>query len=103
MFIENYSIPPNVTIVVISHLVHRNENIYANAEEFIPERFLDNESKNKFLFGYIPFSAGPRNCIGNNLYLFNIQCHVFLLFYIPAMVHSAGWRGRLLLFYYEVD
>jgi len=52
------------TITVYPFILHRNEDIYPNAEEFIPERFLDEENKAKFIFGYLPFSAGARNCIG---------------------------------------
>jgi len=53
------------TMAIFPYVLHRNENIYLKPEEFIPERFLDEENKSKFLFGYIPFSAGARNCIGN--------------------------------------
>jgi len=53
------------TMAIFPYVLHRNENIYPKPEEFIPERFLDEENKSKFLFGYIPFSAGARNCIGN--------------------------------------
>jgi len=52
------------TIAVYPFILHRNEDIYPDAEEFIPERFLDEENKAKFQFGYLPFSAGARNCIG---------------------------------------
>lgn len=51
-------------ITVYPFILHRNEDIYPNAEEFIPERFLVEENKGKFIFGYLPFSAGARNCIG---------------------------------------
>lgn len=68
---ENYTIPPKTTAIVIPYILHRSENIYPNAEEFIPERFLEENYKDQFLFGYLPFSAGPRNCIGNgNVVLF---------------------------------
>lgn len=65
LFIEKYTIPPMTTMAIFPYILHRNENIYPKPEEFIPERFLDEENKSKFLFEYIPFSAGARNCIGN--------------------------------------
>lgn len=54
------------TVTVYPYILHRREDIYPNPEEFIPERFLDENNKAKFLFGYIPFSAGARNCIGKS-------------------------------------
>lgn len=57
------------SIIILPYILHRNDEVFPNPEEFVPERFLDEENKSKFLFGYIPFSAGPRNCIGNN-YIF---------------------------------
>uniref|UniRef100_A0A2S2PYL3 Cytochrome p450 n=1 Tax=Sipha flava TaxID=143950 RepID=A0A2S2PYL3_9HEMI len=62
--IKNYIIPPKTTIVIYPYILHRTEEIYPNPEEFIPERFLNEDNKSKFLFGYLPFSAGPRNCVG---------------------------------------
>lgn len=70
--LENYSIPPMTTMAVFPYILHRNENIFKQPEDFIPERFLDEDNKSKFLFSYIPFSAGARNCIGNLTFLFNI-------------------------------
>lgn len=66
-FSENYKIPPLSILTIYPYILHRDGNIYPNPEEFIPERFLDEDNKTKFLFGYLPFSAGSRNCIGNSL------------------------------------
>jgi len=63
--LENYSIPPMTTMAIFPYILHRNEKIFTEPENFVPERFLDEDNKSKFLFGYIPFSAGARNCIGN--------------------------------------
>lgn len=52
------------TIFILPFIIHRNEELYPNPEEFIPERFLNEDNKSKFLYGYLPFSAGLRNCIG---------------------------------------
>ena len=43
----------------------RNAEMFDNPEEFRPDRFLTKTSAETFNpFGYIPFSVGPRNCIG---------------------------------------
>jgi len=45
--------------------LHRNPKYWEKPNEFIPERWeSDIEKRHPFL--YIPFSAGPRNCIGQN-------------------------------------
>jgi len=43
-----------------------NPKVYDDAEKFKPERWLK-ENKNIDAFAFIPFGAGPRNCIGQHL------------------------------------
>jgi cytochrome P450 len=65
--VENFNIPPMTTVCVFPFIQHRDEKIFTDPEEFIPERFLDEDIKSKLhVFGYIPFSAGARNCIGKS-------------------------------------
>lgn len=75
------------TITVYPFILHRNEDIYPNAEEFIPERFLVEENKGKFIFGYLPFSAGARNCIGINIaFVLNIIIQNIFEFYLWLII-----------------
>ncbi|XP_050537405.1 cytochrome P450 4C1-like isoform X2 [Daktulosphaira vitifoliae] len=71
--LSNYVIPRNTVLIILPYVIHRNEELYPNPEKFDPERFLDEENKSKFLFSYIPFSAGPRNCIGQKFAMLQIK------------------------------
>jgi cytochrome P450 len=55
---------------VNAHAIHHDENIYKKPYEFNPDRWSKEESKNYPKFSWLPFSLGPRVCVGNN---FSIQ------------------------------
>lgn len=57
-------IPKGVTLTVFSYHMHNDPNIYKHPEVFNPDRFLLKNLDKKNAFAYVPFSAGPRNCIG---------------------------------------
>ncbi|GMT21311.1 hypothetical protein PFISCL1PPCAC_12608, partial [Pristionchus fissidentatus] len=59
-----YTIPRGATINICPVAIHRNEFVFENAHTFDPDRFLPERSVNRHAFDYIPFAAGPRNCIG---------------------------------------
>ncbi|CAH0564730.1 unnamed protein product [Brassicogethes aeneus] len=57
--------------------IHRDPKFYPEPEKFDPERFSD-ENKDKIVpYTYIPFGAGPRNCIGSRFAILEIK----VLFY----------------------
>ncbi|KAK3803778.1 hypothetical protein RRG08_026014 [Elysia crispata] len=64
--IDGHVIPPGTTIGVSILLLHRNPAVWKDQNEFKPERFTYGKTKGRDTFSYVPFSAGPRNCIGQN-------------------------------------
>jgi len=67
--IDGQHVPKGTSVLIVLHLLHRNPQIWDKPEEFIPERFLDSRSNNRHPYAYVPFSAGPRNCIGQRFAL----------------------------------
>jgi cytochrome P450 len=67
---------PGTTVSVPTHSVHRDANSFRDPMEFRPERWLDvadEQSKNAMQTAFIPFSTGPRSCLGRNLAIMEQQ------------------------------
>ncbi|KAI7896669.1 cytochrome P450 [Mucor mucedo] len=52
----------NATVSVLN--MHMNPEIYKNPAQFDPERFTPEEEQKRSLYAWLPFSTGPRACIG---------------------------------------
>eukprot|EP01098_Paradermamoeba_levis_P000160 TRINITY_DN1016_c0_g1_i1.p1 TRINITY_DN1016_c0_g1~~TRINITY_DN1016_c0_g1_i1.p1 ORF type:complete len:315 (-),score=117.30 TRINITY_DN1016_c0_g1_i1:68-1012(-) len=67
-----HKIPAGMTVEVNPWLVHHNEEHWPNPFVFDPERWAD-DSIERHPYSYIPFSAGPRNCIGQQFALHEMK------------------------------
>lgn len=57
--------PAGSQIAINAYGVHMNPKVYPNPLEFDPNRFSAENVLKRHKLSFIPFSAGPRNCIGN--------------------------------------
>eukprot|EP00112_Aurelia_sp_Birch-Aquarium-sp1_P013574 Seg2883.1 transcript_id=Seg2883.1/GoldUCD/mRNA.D3Y31 product="Cytochrome P450 4V2" protein_id=Seg2883.1/GoldUCD/D3Y31 len=62
-------LPAGSTFGIATFYLHRNPDHWKDPDEFIPERFLPENSHKRHPFAYVPFSAGPRNCVGQKFAL----------------------------------
>nr|CAB3495336.1 unnamed protein product [Digitaria exilis] len=68
----NYKVKAGQDIMISVYNIHRSPEVWNRADEFIPDRFdlegpVPNESNTDFRF--IPFSGGPRKCVGDQFAL----------------------------------
>jgi cytochrome P450 family 110 len=59
--IGGYEFDAEATFMPSIYLVHYREDLYPNAEQFKPERFL---SQQYSAWEYLPFGGGSRRCLG---------------------------------------
>lgn len=71
--IGEYFIPKGANIIMSPFVTHRDASIYHNPNSFIPSRWDGDFEKNLPKGAYIPFSAGPRKCIGDQFALLEMK------------------------------
>ncbi len=71
-----FPIGPRTDVFICPYLLHRHPDFWSDPETFNPERFAGADAEERHKFAYIPFSVGPRHCIGENLALFEMLGHM---------------------------
>lgn len=82
--IAGYHIPAGAHVAILVDHLHRHPTFWSQPHRFRPERFEGDAPPGRHKFAYIPFSAGPRTCIGNTFALWETQ---LLLARILARFH----------------
>lgn len=64
-----YRVPRDTMLLLAPFGTHRRSELWQDPERFDPDRFLPEAEAARPRYAYIPFSAGPRICIGNHFAL----------------------------------
>ncbi len=62
---RGFEIGENQSVTISPYILHRHPEFWPNPEGFDPDRFLQEIPRGAF----VPFAAGPRQCIGNHFAL----------------------------------
>lgn len=83
-------IPAGTDIFLSPYLLHRDERHWPDANTFKPERFSDEQIRERNRHVYYPFSLGSRRCIGEFFSLVDMQLHLGLLAKHIRLQHLPG-------------
>ena len=75
----DYDIPAGSDIFIAPYFLHRHPDYWPQPEQFDPDRFTPEAIKQRHKFAFIPFSAGPRRCIGDFFGIVEAQIHFGLM------------------------
>lgn len=70
---KDYIVPAGATIVVGTYKLHRQPTIYPNPDVFDPDNFLPERQANRHYYAFVPFSAGPRSCVGRKYAMLKLK------------------------------
>ena len=86
--IEGYTIPAGTRAIVNSWALARDPSYWESAEEFMPERFMEEEGGSAAImdykgadFLYLPFGTGRRICPGINFAISSVEAMLANLIY----------------------
>lgn len=53
--------------------MHRLEYLYPNPDVFNPDNFLPENTAKRHYYAFVPFSAGPRSCVGRKYAMLKLK------------------------------
>lgn len=74
-----YFVPAGTEIYVPPYFIQRHPDVWEEPDRFNPDRFQPDNSKHRDRLATIPFSAGPRNCIGSLFARVEMQIHLMTI------------------------
>ncbi|KAI5716921.1 hypothetical protein M8J76_014629 [Diaphorina citri] len=67
------TIPANCTVVIGTYKIHRQPDTYPNPDVYNPDNFLPEKCANRHYYSFVPFSAGPRSCVGRKYAMLKLK------------------------------
>ncbi len=75
----DYFVPAGTELHLPPYFIQRHPDLWKEPDRFNPDRFRPENSKHRHRMAMIPFSAGPRNCIGTHFARIEMQIHLMTI------------------------
>lgn len=77
--LDDYFVPAGTEVYISPYLIQHNPALWENPDLFDPDRFATQRVSERHLLATLPFSAGPRKCIGELLARIEMQVHAMTI------------------------
>ncbi|XP_009888357.1 PREDICTED: cytochrome P450 3A24-like [Charadrius vociferus] len=77
--LNGVTIPKGMVVMIPAYVMQRDPEYWPEPEEFRPERFSKENKESIDPYTFLPFGAGPRNCIGMRFALLTLKVAVVVL------------------------
>ncbi|HHH42575.1 MAG TPA: cytochrome P450 [Gammaproteobacteria bacterium] len=77
--LAHWPLAAGTDVFICSYLLHRHPDFWEQPEAFMPQRFAPQQEAKRHRYAYIPFSAGPRHCIGESFAMTEMMIHLAVL------------------------
>jgi cytochrome P450 len=71
--VGGYQVPAGTQVIVSPYITHRHPAFWEDPESFDPLRFTPERRARRPPLAYLPFGGGPRQCIGSDLAIMEMQ------------------------------
>jgi cytochrome P450 len=75
----DYFVPAGTEIYISPYLIQRHPALWDAPDRFNPDRFEPDQSRHRHPLAMLPFSAGPRKCLGEFFARLEMQIHVMTI------------------------
>jgi cytochrome P450 len=74
-----YFVPAGTEVYISPYFIQRHPDLWEAPERFDPDRFAPDRAQDRHPLAMLPFSAGPRSCIGEFLSRLEMQIHLMTI------------------------
>ncbi|CAG6014785.1 unnamed protein product [Menidia menidia] len=95
-FFDGRTLPAGFQIGTSVFGIHRNPVVWENPEVFDPLRFLPENVSKRSPHAFVPFSAGPRNCIGQNFAMNEMKVVTALTLQRYLLMEDSSFKPKMI-------
>ena len=75
----DYFVPAGTEIYIPLYFIQRHPDLWEEPDSFNPDRFQPDQLKSRHRLSLMPFSSGPRNCIGSHFARAEMLIHLTIV------------------------